>query len=267
VSVASACAELALELRPQPKLQVLSVRQIDGEIMRHPGGIACDCGFVPKIEMQTERSEQSSSAVCRRLGFLPRDEDLEVLGTMLCYVREFLAKTHPDVGRGGPVCPFIPKALKLDCLYLQVSRGRTRHEVRRAVEDAKAAFGGLKPNTGNMRFFRAVVLVFPEVPIKNANSIIDGTQQELKDRFVQDGLMLGEFHLLNNAPGLRNANFFPLRAPYPCLAMRHMVPSDLPFLKDKKEWTQAYLGQFDSAENFASAKADLKREAELAMCS
>jgi len=45
-----------------------------------------------------------------------------------------------------------------------------------------------------------------------------------------------------------------------------MVPSDLPFLKAKKAWTEAYLSQFDSAENFAQAKADLKREAELSLC-
>ena len=35
---------------------------------------------------------------------------VEVLSALLCYVREFLAKPHADVGRGGPVCPFIPKA-------------------------------------------------------------------------------------------------------------------------------------------------------------
>lgn len=242
---------------------MLSTRQIDEELIAHPGGIACDCGFVPKIEMGVKRTPEASSAVCRRLGFLPRDDDLEVLGTMLCYVREFLAKPHPDVGRGGPVCPFIPKALKLDALYLRVCRVRALADIRHAALSAKAQFAALAPAAGNLRFFRAVILVFPDVPVQVAHELIDATQHELKDVFVQVGLMLGEFHLLNNAAGLRNDRFYPLRAPYPCLAMRHMVPSDLPFLKEKKEWTKAYLNQFDSAENFASAKADLKREAEL----
>ena len=44
------------------------------------------------------------------------------------------------------------------------------------------------------------------------------------------GLMLGEFHMRNNQPGLRNDDFFPLRTPIPCLAVRHMVPTDLAFL-------------------------------------
>ena len=44
--------------------------------------------------------------------------------------------------------------------------------------------------------------------------------------FVERGLMIGEFHSANNATGLRNSSFYPLRTPYPCLAVRHMVPGD-----------------------------------------
>ena len=35
-------------------------------------------------------------------------------GIMLQYIRKFLAKSHPDVGRSGPVCPFVPKSLRKD---------------------------------------------------------------------------------------------------------------------------------------------------------
>ena len=64
-------------------------------------------------------------------------------------------------------------------------------------------------------------------------------QKELKPFFVEKGLMIGEFHMANNMStkpltniqinyfyligGLRNPNFYPLRTPYPCLAMRYMV--------------------------------------------
>merc|ERR1711916_366615 len=44
------------------------------------------------------------------------------------------------------------------------------------------------------------------------------------------GLMLGEFHMHTNTSGLRSTSFRPLRAPFPCLAIRQMVPSDLAFL-------------------------------------
>jgi hypothetical protein len=51
-------------------------------------------------------------------------------------------------------------------------------------------------------------------------------QTSCKPYYVQRGLMLGEFHLRNNSPGLRNESFFPLRTPVPCLAVRHMVSTN-----------------------------------------
>ena len=59
-------------------------------------------------------------------------------------------------------------------------------------------------------------------------------QAALKEEFVSRGLMLGEFHLLNNASGLHNPDFFPLRTVCPALAIRHMVPSDLVFLSGEQ---------------------------------
>ena len=129
--------------------------------MRSPGGIACDCGFVEKIEMQKLRERRDAPSASREIGYVPRDEDLEILATMLCYVREFLAKPHHSVGRGGPVCPFIPKTLKTNCLYLGVQRVRTARDVEREVMAARNLFKKLEPVQGNMKFFRATVLMCP----------------------------------------------------------------------------------------------------------
>ena len=41
---------------------------------------------------------------------------------ILQYVRKFLAKTHRDIGRSGPVCPFVPKSLRKDALHFSVIR-------------------------------------------------------------------------------------------------------------------------------------------------
>ncbi len=43
-------------------------------------------------------------------------------------------------------------------------------------------------------------------------------------------MMIGEFHMLNNSSGLRNPHFYPLRTPYPCIAMRYMVATDIAFM-------------------------------------
>ena len=54
-------------------------------------------------------------------------------------------------------------------------------------------------------------------------------------------LMLGQFHPLPPAePGLWNADFRPLRSPVPLLAIRHMVPTDLPFLTSDRRFVESY---------------------------
>ena len=64
--------------------------------------------------------------------------------------------------------------------------------------------------------------------------------------------MIGEFHTRNNASGLRNPNFYPLRTPTPALAIRRIVPSDLAFLDMSKydadtrvQFLKSYLKQFE----------------------
>ena len=167
--------------------------------------------------------------------------------TTLCYIREFLAKPHPAVGRGGPVCPFVPTSLKKNCIYMSVVRtssllddsiamdkGEKEEAVRKILSrlllDFIPIFEQLEPSTGKLRQFKAVILIFPDVKDGQAHDIIDEVQIRVKEKFVEKGLMCGEFHATNNASGLRNPNFFPLRTPLPCLAIRHMVPGDLAFM-------------------------------------
>ena len=40
------------------------------------------------------------------------------LAASVAWIRRFLAKPHPELGRSGPVCPFTPLALELDTIWL-----------------------------------------------------------------------------------------------------------------------------------------------------
>jgi hypothetical protein len=55
---------------------------------------------------------------------------------------------------------------------------------------------------------------------------IDGIQRPLRDEFVREGLMLGEFHQLSQSKGIHNKEFRPLRSPIPMLTIRHMVSTE-----------------------------------------
>lgn len=147
------------------------------------------------------------------------------------WMRRFLARPHPDLGRSGPVCPFVPGAIAQDTIWLAaVPYGRDEADaIIDAIGRYRDLFLELEPKSGDAAIMKAIVIVFPNVALEDAG-VIDDVQSALKARFVGSGLMIGEFHERNEGPGLRNENFRPLRSPIPSLAIRHMVESDLPFL-------------------------------------
>jgi len=198
--------------------------------------------------------------------------DLHQLRLAGCYMREFLSRPHPLLGRSGPTCPFVPKALKLDSMRAAVLRCGPRpsaEAMHALVRGFIPRFERLEPHTGPTLVFKAIVLLFPDVPLENAAEVIDGTQRALKAEFVARGLMLGEFHLKNNSTGLHNAAFYPLRTVCPSLAIRHMVPQDLVFLTGDQYsraqcigFLQSYLNKVSGAKG-AKVAADVAHAREL----
>ena len=159
-------------------------------------------------------------------------QDLPYLMEVTKWTETFLAKPHPDLGRSGPVCPFLPRALQLDAIRLAVIRSKNlnQQQLEEVVKHYRDHFLELEPKQGELAFYKAIMLVFPDVAEEEASELIDQVQQKLKPFFVQAGLMIGEFHKRNESPGLHNPNFRPLRSPIPMLAIRFMTESDLPFL-------------------------------------
>lgn len=157
------------------------------------------------------------------------------LRTVADWGRDYLTNPHPQLGRSGPVCPYAGASLKKRLFYLTVQAAGPRSLDRAAVADAVARyrdwFADLAPTEEPARQFKTILILFPEVPADDAPDVIDATQAALKPSFVDTGLMIGQFHPLPPAEGgLWNADFRPLRCPVPLLAIRHMVPTDLPFL-------------------------------------
>lgn len=130
------------------------------------------------------------------------------------------------------MCPFVPGAIARDSLQLGVFLPSIidANTIFSVVVDQKDPFLALEPTTGKASFYKSFLLVFPEVPLDRATELIDHVQQDLKPSFVDSGLMVGEFHPLNESTGLHSASFYPFRSPYPMLAIRRMVESDLIFL-------------------------------------
>lgn len=195
---------------------------------------------------------ESLSAAAR--GRLVRASEVErnlpgsPLAVTVDWVRTFLTRPHPDVGRSGPVCPFTPTALALDTIWLTEIADRNPDPARLAevIGKYRDLFSELEPRSGSVAINKTILIVFPNLGA-DAATLIDHAQRELKPSFVDLGLMLGEFHSKNESPGLRNPAFRPLRSPVPMLAIRSMVETDLPFLRrhiDEPGVRAAYLRSY-----------------------
>lgn len=153
------------------------------------------------------------------------------LGKVVGWIRGFLARPHPQLGRPGLVCPFVPGALKLDTIWLtELPNERPSFERLSAIVTAyRSVFVQMQPNSGPDAMNKVFLMAFPHFDAEGTR-VIEEVQSTLKRYFVEMGLLVGEFHAANENPGLHNPDFRPLRSPVPMLAIRHLVESDLAFL-------------------------------------
>ncbi|MGQ0837733.1 DUF6875 domain-containing protein [Actinokineospora sp.] len=169
------------------------------------------------------------------------------LAAIVDWAHRYLARPHESLGRKGNVCPFVQPSIDRGQFYLAVYPGRpdTPDEVARALLPYRDWFLALAPKGQPTAQLTTILILFPDLTTADLDRIIDGTQESLKSEYVERGLMIGEFH--DGPPakgGLWNPDFRPLRSPVPLLAIRHMVPTDFPFLQGKHDHMMAYLRQF-----------------------
>jgi Cys-tRNA(Pro) deacylase len=172
---------------------------------------------------------------------------VEPLRTIVSWAEEYLCRPHPELGREGPVCPFVQIAMKKGLFYLAVCRGRTfeRADVERTLVLYRDKFLALEPQKGTDAAFKTILILFPDLEEGDMPGLIEGTQERLKKPYVDKGLMIGEFHAgPPKKAGLWNAEFRPLKSPVPMLVIRNMVATDFPFLREEKDLVQAYLSRF-----------------------
>jgi hypothetical protein len=183
---------------------------------------------------------------------LQDDQDLPYLMEIKQWVKNFLGRPHPNLGRPGAVCPFVPRSLRSNSIRITVIHTKDLYpeQVENLVRHYRDIFIETEYQDEELPINKAFLLIFPDIDIEDASELIDSIQQKLKPLFVESGLMIGEFHKRNESPGLHNPNFHPLRSPIPLLAIRFMVEADLPFLQNPADphlrirYLEAYLKRF-----------------------
>ncbi|WET77353.1 hypothetical protein P3102_25105 [Amycolatopsis sp. QT-25] len=164
---------------------------------------------------------------------------------ILAWAGRYLVSPHPELGRNGPVCPYTQPSIHKGLFHLAAltaTNGET--DVRDAIESLRSWYERLCATASPAdRELLTILLVLPQLDYQDATGL-DDLQREAKNKFVDDGLMIGQFHPVCEQPGLWNEKFKALRAPVPLLAIRKLVVFDLPFLMDDAVHAESYLRRF-----------------------
>lgn len=178
------------------------------------------------------------------------ESDRNALHAVAEWTRTFVARPHKDLGRAGPVCPFVPVALDHKTLWLAAERsaGRSASDVIQLVEGYKRLLLSAQPVDGDEANYKSIVVVFTDLPAAHAKDFLGGVLQQISvPSYAGDGLVMGPFYEGNDGTALYNPSFRPFTSPVPLLLMRRAVISDWKFFLNNEEWLRLWARRYGEA--------------------
>ncbi len=142
------------------------------------------------------------------------------------WMTDFLSKGNEQLGRLGAVCPFLKGAMDRGVVTVREYDVPPNHDALvEFLQQCKAEFLKLEDVEASS------VIVLPMFTTEEDTQMIDAVHASVKISFMEEALMIGNFHPYQNLPSRNNAQFFPSRAPAPAFAIRRMIPQDHVFVR------------------------------------
>ena len=189
------------------------------------------------------------------------ESDLSALRTVADWIKTYVVKPHHDLGRGGPVCPFVPGALERKTLWLAPEQiaDRSVRQVAELMNGYKSLFLDTQPTGVDDADYKVIVVVFTDLSADRAQRVFDDVLERLAvASYVEDGIAFGPFYEGNAATAIYNANFRPFQSPVPLLFVRQGVISDWKFFLDNQDWLNYWAHRFGESAVHALAE-ELRR--------
>ena len=175
------------------------------------------------------------------------ESDLDALHAVADWIKTYVVKPHADLGRAGPVCPFVPGALERKTLWLapeQIADRGVPHVVR-LLDDYKSLFLGAEPTDGDDANYKVIVVVFTDLSAARAQDVFDGVLEQLAvTSYAEVGIVFGPFYEGHEGTAIYNSSFRPFQSPVPFLFVRQGVISDWKFFLDKEDWLDLWARRF-----------------------
>ncbi len=194
--------------------------------------------------------------------YLPRDienvethippEEIPPLQAMLTWIREFIMRPHPQLGRTGDVCPFVNPSMKQDKCFFAVGYPQDSanaddifqvvmaYAERFKLMDRRFQTSSGEPHDSLLTY----VLVFPDIPSENTAALMEPLHKRLKTELLTMDLMVGQFYPSCHIGASRNPDFRPLQSPVPAYVLRTFIESDWRFIQGHKPWESMYIEHF-----------------------
>ena len=169
--------------------------------------------------------------------------DLQALRAVADWTKSFIVRPHQDLGRAGPVCPFVPVSLEEKTLWLAPEHvdDRSASDVAGLVSGYQRLFLDARPTDGGDAIYKAIVVVFTDLAPDQAGDLFDNVLQELAvPSYVDDGFVMGGSYEGNEAGAIYNSSFRPFTSPVPFLLIRQAVVSDWKFFLDDDAWLERW---------------------------
>ena len=168
------------------------------------------------------------------------ESDLDSLRTVKDWINTFITEPHKQVGRSGPVCPFVPGSLERKALWLAPEHlaDQSAADLVQLVNEYKTLLLRAQPSGADDAIYKAILVVFTDASADHANNALNDIRlQDLNQpAYANDGVVLGQFHERNDGSAVRNPDFHPFRAPIRFLLMRLAVTGDWVFFLDDENW-------------------------------
>lgn len=189
-----------------------------------------------------------------------------MLATLVKWVDSYPMNPHPDLGRGGAVCPYTRLAKRNDTIRFRVLPYTALDEAMTLslVRDALSQLANIPAATPEQHL-QVIILGFPHCDSAAGVAMLHRVMKRLRWRAMFSLRMMGLMYPGAESGGLWNPEFRPLAAPMPVIAVRRLVESDAPFISRQHLQWVPYLLRYGlgGAKRLASYRRYASRRARL----
>jgi hypothetical protein len=169
--------------------------------------------------------------------------DLHALHAIADWIKSFVIRPHKDLGRAGPVCPFVPGSLARGTLWLAPEKIADRNgpDVVELIAGYQRLFLDAQPTAGDDATYKSFVVLFTDLSADRAEEFFDDLLRHLAvPSYVDHGFVMGGFYQGNEGTAIYNPDFRPFASPVPFLLVRQAVISDWKFFLDNEDWLKLW---------------------------